>query len=224
MGPDNAREVVAVVKRMVEASLALLLLLLVLPVLAVCVVGSAIALRAWPFFAHVRVGRDGRRFRIYKIRTLPVGTSPYADKYDLCVVQSPPFTRALRRLHLDELPQLWLVVTGKMALVGPRPEMQFLHDRMDPVFAAERTSIRPGCTGLWQISECSTGLIDEAPEYDRFYVRHRTLRLDLWILLRTVLLLLPVGTPRLVRLDQLPRRAVEVIDLTEPVTAMAVGD
>lgn len=207
-------------KRMVEASLALILLFLVLPVLVACVVGSAIALRTWPFFSHTRIGRDGRPFRMIKIRTLAPETSPYADKYHLDN-HTPAFTLALRRLHLDELPQLWLVVTGHMALVGPRPEMPFLHDQMDPAFAAARTSVRPGCTGLWQISERCTGLIDEHPEYDLFYVRHRSFQLDLWIAARTLLLLVPSVRPRPINLGDLPQRVVER-ELPETAVSVAV--
>ncbi len=95
----------------------------------------------------------------------------------------------LRGHHLDELPQLWLVIAGKMTLVGPRPEMPTLSASFDPEFVAERWRCKPGCTGLWQVSKGSRGLIGESPEWDRHYVDHATLRLDLWIMFRTVLMM-----------------------------------
>jgi lipopolysaccharide/colanic/teichoic acid biosynthesis glycosyltransferase len=99
----------------------------------------------------------------------------------------PRFAKVLRGHHLDELPQLWLVIAGRMTLVGPRPEMPTLSASFDPDFVATRVSVKPGCTGLWQISHGSRGLIGEAPEWDTHYVQHATLRLDLWIMFRTVL-------------------------------------
>ena len=95
----------------------------------------------------------------------------------------------LRGHHLDELPQLWLVIAGKMTLVGPRPEMPTLSASFDREFVADRVSVKPGCTGLWQVSQGSRGLIGESPEWDRHYVEHATLRLDLWIMFRTVLMM-----------------------------------
>jgi lipopolysaccharide/colanic/teichoic acid biosynthesis glycosyltransferase len=75
-----------------------------------------------------------------------------------------------------------------MSLVGPRPEMPGLHAQLGPDFAKMRTQVRPGCTGLWQISERCDHLIGEAPEYDAFYLTHRSLRLDAWILWRTLVM------------------------------------
>ncbi len=163
------------------------LALVTLPVLLIALTGSAISLRAWPIFSQERVGRDGQALRFVKVRTLPPTAPAYADKFQLDQSSIPRFCRMLRAFHLDELPQLLLVVRGRMSLVGPRPEMRCLHDEMPAAFAQERTTVRPGCTGLWQISESCTGLIGSAPEYDRFYLQHRTLRLDTWVLVRTAL-------------------------------------
>lgn len=174
-------------RRVFDLSVSIALALATLPVLLVAVIGSAISLRAWPFFCQERIGRHGAPFRFVKVRTLPPSAPAYADKYQLDQHTIPPFCRLLRALHLDELPQLYLVMAGRMSLVGPRPEMRVLHDQMPAGFATERTSVRPGCTGLWQISESCTGLIGAAPEYDRFYLRHRTLRLDTWVVVRTAL-------------------------------------
>ncbi len=173
-----------------------------LPVVLLAALVSALALRAWPFFVQDRVGRDGTTFRLVKVRTLPTDTPGDADKHALDLVRIPRVCRFLRRLHIDELPQLFLVVSGRMSLIGPRPEMASLHNRLAPDFAALRTSVRPGCTGLWQVSEACTGLISAAPEYDRYYLANRSLRLDIWVLMRTCVKM--VGARRCVSLEHVP--------------------
>lgn len=201
----------AMTKRAADILIASVLLVVTLPVVLVSAIGSAIVLRAWPFFVQRRVGWDGRTFRFVKIRTLPTSTPAYLLKNDLELAEVPRFARALRRLHLDELPQLFLVLTGRLSLVGPRPEMTAFHERLDPTFARERTSVRPGCTGLWQIGLGCTGLLGEAPEYDRYYLRNQSLRLDLWILTRTALLML--GLSGLIGLEDVPAWAAGDLEL-----------
>lgn len=92
---------------------------------------------------------------------------------------------------------------GRLSLVGPRPEMPNLHERMAQRFAEVRTSVKPGCTGLWQVGADAGRLILETPQYDLFYLAHANLRLDVWILWRTALLVSGVGRP--VELDAVPR-------------------
>ena len=130
---------------------------------------------------------DGTPFRIIKIRTLPPDTPPYTDKYTVGRLPLPWFPRALRQLHLDELPQLFLVVLGRMSLVGPRPEIAPLIPLMPRGLQVSREAFRPGCTGLWQVSVAANGLIAEAPQYDRFYAAHARLSLDVFILFRTAI-------------------------------------
>lgn len=209
-------------RRGLDVTLSAVLLVLVLPILVMTAIGSAISLRAWPLFVQDRVGRDGKRFRFVKIRTLPVDMPGYVDKHQLDQRRIPPFCRLLRKLHLDELPQLALVLRGTMSLVGPRPEMACLHERMAPTFASLRTSVRPGCTGLWQVSAACTDLIGVSPEYDSTYLARRTLRLDVWVLFRTALKMVGLGRP--VSLDDIPSwvgqrdQVTEVITLPDTVT------
>lgn len=193
-------------RRAFDILISAFLVLLTLPIVVVAALGSAIFLRTWPFFSQGRIGRDGERFLFLKVRTLRPEVPGYIDKHHLDTEQIPAFCRLLRRLHLDELPQLLLVLQGKMSLVGPRPEMGYLHRLMDPAFGELRTSVRPGCTGLWQISAASAGLIREAPEYDRFYLANRSLRLDLWVLYRTALNMVGIGGA--VTLQQVPTWAL----------------
>ncbi len=200
-------------QRILDIAISLVLLLLTLPVLVIATVGSAISLRAFPFFVQERIGQGGQPFSFIKVRTLPVDTPSYIDKHRLDTDAIPAFCRLLRRLHLDELPQLLLVLRGDMSLVGPRPEMGTLHEGLPEDFAALRTSVRPGCTGLWQISEGCTGLISSAPEYDQYYLQQRNLRFDLWVLGRTALKM--AGIVHTITLDDVPPWVLSnrVIDL-----------
>ncbi len=205
------------VHRATEWTIALALAVLTLPLLALVLASSAAVYRCWPLFVHERVGRHGRRFAFAKVRTLPPATSRYIDKHALDRVEVPRVMQLLRRTHLDELPQLWLVLAGRLSLVGPRAEMAVLHERIAPEAAAERVSVRPGVTGLWQVSVHCDGLICDRVEYDRLYVRHRNARLDLWILWSTVR---KVVLGRRINLFEVPRwaigaeRAPALIDLT----------
>jgi lipopolysaccharide/colanic/teichoic acid biosynthesis glycosyltransferase len=200
-------------KRFFDVLVATVLLVAVLPAILLFAVGTAVSLRAWPFFTQRRVGLHGREFRFVKLRTLPTHAPRYASKYEIASLPVPRFSRMLRTLHLDELPQLFLVVTGKMSLVGPRPEMAYLYGEYGPEFTAARTDVRPGCTGLWQISEAHGGMIYEHPEYDQFYVENRSIGLDIWILARTVSVHLPGGSERVITLADVPsatrRRVLE---------------
>jgi lipopolysaccharide/colanic/teichoic acid biosynthesis glycosyltransferase len=170
--------------------------------LVVLAVGCAVSLRSWPLFVQRRVGRNGRQFAFPKLRTLPKSAPVAVDKYALNGTPIPRFCRFLRRTHLDELPQLLLVPIGVMSLVGPRPEMTALLPRYTAEFVHARTRVRPGCTGLWQLSAASNRLIYEAPEYDLAYLDGSGGLLDLWILYRTVCSWLPGASP--VDLDDVP--------------------
>lgn len=201
-GRGGRRRSTDVAKRTFDILVAGTAVVIALPVIVLSALGSAVALRAWPFFTQERIGWHGERFRFLKVRTLPVDVPRYTDKHQLEMTEIPAFCRLLRRLHLDELPQLFLVLTGHMSLVGPRPEMPYLHERMPEEFRELRTSVRPGCTGLWQVSASCSDLIGVSPEYDRFYLSNRSLRLDLWVLLQTSLKMIGLG--RALTLQALP--------------------
>ena len=200
-------------KRTIDAVAGALLLLLAMPIIVVGAVGVALSLRASPFFVQQRVGHRGTRFWLLKLRTLPPSVPRNADKYQLQDVEVPWFPKLLRRLHLDELPQLLLVVTGRMSLVGPRPELPNLSEQMPADVLASRLAVRPGCTGLWQISAHADGLIIESPEYDRFYTTHANWRLDLYVVLRTVQLF--IAPSRRLSLADLPSWTVPQGVVTE---------
>ena len=174
-------------KRVFDVTVGSVLAVVAVPLIVVLALAVCLSLRTCrPVFLQQRVGRWGRLFTVPKLRTLPLAAPSSADKYAIASVGTTRFCRFLRSTHLDELPQLFLVPTGRMSLVGPRPEMPWLLDTFDPDFVARRTSVRPGCSGLWQVSADCDKLIGEVPEYDLYYISHADVRLDIWILWQTV--------------------------------------
>ena len=190
-------------KRTLDLAIAIPAAIITLPIVLVLAAISYALYRETPFFRQPRLGHGGKEFTFWKIRTLPSIAPDTADKYQLRSMDLPRFASVLRAHHLDELPQLWLVITGQMTLVGPRPEMPTLSASFDRNFVAKRVSVKPGCTGLWQISQGSRGLIGESPEWDTHYVERATLRLDAWIMFRTVLMMAKLREVR--SLSDLPR-------------------
>ncbi len=177
-------------KRLFDVVAATVLLVAALPAMIILGAAVAVSLRTWrPLFFQQRIGRGGRPFTMAKLRTLPTSAPRYADKYAIASVTTTRLGRFLRASHLDELPQLALVVSGRMSLVGPRPEMAALLDRFPPAFVAARLSVRPGCTGLWQVSGDADRLIGEAPEYDLYYLRHMSARLDVWVIWQSLIVM-----------------------------------
>jgi exopolysaccharide biosynthesis polyprenyl glycosylphosphotransferase len=136
-------------------------------------------------FEQERVGQNGKRFKMFKFRTMRRSAAPY--DYSPCVPGDPRITRVgrfLRRTSLDELPQLVNVLQGRMSLVGPRPEMPFIVEQYSESHR-QRLQVKPGLTGLWQLSGDRAFLIHENVEYDLYYIQHRNFFMDLAILLHT---------------------------------------
>lgn len=188
--------------RLLDLLIAIPASIVTLPCILVLAIGSAISFRAWPFFTQLRLGHHGAEFRFIKIRSLPVTTPAAVDKYELKALANTRFGGFLRRFHFDELPQLWLVVWGTMSLVGPRPEMPCVAATFAPGFVATRLTVKPGCTGLWQISTASVGLIGDNPKYDLVLVHSESVRLDLWVIVRTPFHMLGAHSVR--SLDDVP--------------------
>lgn len=179
-------------KRSVDVIGSLVLLVVAAPVIALAAVVSTVTFRSSPFFVQERIGRAGRPFRLVKVRTLAPSTPTQLEKAFLEDHEPPWACRFLRAHHLDELPQLVQVLVGTMSLVGPRPEMPDLAVRLGPDVTAAREQVRPGITGLWQVSLAVRGLICDDPSFDLLYVQQRTGRMDLWIIWRTVAALVGV--------------------------------
>jgi exopolysaccharide biosynthesis polyprenyl glycosylphosphotransferase len=149
------------------------------------------------FHRQTRVGKYGRAFTLYKLRTMREGNSPlvWTEQGDRRITR---VGRLLRRLHLDELPQVWSVLRGDMSLIGPRPEqphyVEELREHID--FYNTRLTVRPGLTGWAQVSHGYGSGIDGTRvklAYDLYYVKHQSVSLDLLIMARTVLAVLKLG-------------------------------
>jgi lipopolysaccharide/colanic/teichoic acid biosynthesis glycosyltransferase len=190
-------------KRAFDLGVAVPAAIATLPITIGLTAWASVMYRTTPLFTQPRLGQGGASFNFWKVRTLPRHAPDTADKYQLNALKLSRFAQFIRYRHLDEFPQLLLVLSGKMSLVGPRPEMPTLSESFDQRFVAERLAVPPGCTGLWQVSVDSRGLIGEAPEWDRYYVNNRTLRLDMWICYRTVLMIL--RSRFVTSLDEIPR-------------------
>ncbi|MBR0646739.1 sugar transferase [Plastoroseomonas hellenica] len=189
-------------KRAFDMTAALVLCLLLLPVLLFLII--AVRCSGSPvFYSHQRVGRHGKPFGCLKLRTM----RPDGDRMLEALLQSDPVARQewlatrklrndpritrlgrfLRTTSLDELPQLFNVLRGDMSLVGPRPVVAAeLTQYYGPDGAAAYEAVRPGITGLWQVSGRSDTGYAERVALDMTYVRDRSLLLDLKILWRTV--------------------------------------
>ena len=150
-------------------------------------------------FRQPRVGRGRRHFLVAKFRTMQHGADHDVHRdYMLALIESGTpapklagdarvtrFGAFLRRTSLDELPQLWNVLRGEMSLVGPRPPIPYEVDHYPPHWF-ERFLVKPGVTGLWQVSGRSEVSLEEMIELDVDYARRRSVLLNVWILLRTI--------------------------------------
>jgi lipopolysaccharide/colanic/teichoic acid biosynthesis glycosyltransferase len=125
-------------------------------------------------------------FQIYKFRTMHSDVEQYAvAPHAANDSRITPFGHWLRATSLDELPQLFDVLLGRMSLVGPRPEMPFIVDTYD-AWQRRRLGVKPGITGLWQILGRKDLPMHENLQYDFYYIRNRSLAHDLSIMVRTV--------------------------------------
>jgi lipopolysaccharide/colanic/teichoic acid biosynthesis glycosyltransferase len=137
-------------------------------------------------FRQKRIGKDGEPFDIWKFRSMRAEANPYErSPVGDCDPRLTRIGRILRRLSIDELPQLVNVMKGEMSLVGPRPEMPFIVEKYGPL-ERQRLCVRPGITGLWQISPARAMPIHENLNYDFSYIENQSITLDCAILLRTI--------------------------------------
>ena len=191
-----------VFKRALDITLALLGLLLVLPVLLLTMVAVRCDSPGPALFRQVRVGANGRRFRLYKLRTMRHGNDDRAHREYMArlingraerqddvfkLVDDPRVTRLgriLRKLSIDEVPQLWNVLLGDMSLVGPRPPLP--HEvELYPASAWDRLRVKPGITGLWQVSGRCALSFEEMVALDVRYWRRWSVLSDIAILMKT---------------------------------------
>jgi exopolysaccharide biosynthesis polyprenyl glycosylphosphotransferase len=187
----------AVAKRTFDVVVSSALLVLSAPVLVLAAVAIKVTSRGPVLFRQMRVGRGGSEFELVKLRTMVVGAEAMLDELlahnDVDgplfkLHDDPRVTRVgrwLRKLSVDELPQLWNVLRGDMSLVGPRPALPREVASWDDELH-ERLRVRPGITGMWQVSGRSGSSFEEYQRLDLFYVDNWSMLIDLAIMVRTV--------------------------------------
>jgi exopolysaccharide biosynthesis polyprenyl glycosylphosphotransferase len=186
------------VKRAIDLLGATVALLLLSPLLAAVALAVALTSPGPVLFSQIRYGRNRRRFRMYKFRTMVADAEalqPGLEEMNEArgpifkIREDPrltPIGAFLRHTSLDELPQLWNVLRGEMSLVGPRPMTPRDVHRFSQAWSMRRFSVVPGMSGLWQVSGRSDLTFDEWIQCDLAYIDHWSLTLDLWILARTI--------------------------------------
>lgn len=172
------------VKRVLDIAGSLLLLVLISPVLLLCAAAIAADDGRPIFYNHSRVGKDGRQFKVRKFRTMTVGTDVLFNDYPT-PASVTKVGRVLRRLSLDEFPQLINILSGEMSFVGPRPAIPSQVERYSTQQRG-RLSVRPGLTGQAQIQYRHDAPWSRRIKTDLEYIRNVSFKLDLLILIRTV--------------------------------------
>jgi lipopolysaccharide/colanic/teichoic acid biosynthesis glycosyltransferase len=176
--------------RALDVALSAALLVLTSPLLALAAIVIRLESRGPVFYRQLRVGRAGEPFQLWKLRTMvPGAESMGAGIYVL--EGDPRITRTgrlLRRFSLDELPNLVNVLNGDMAIVGPRPTVQEQVDRYTDR-QRRRLEVKPGITGWAQVNGRTSLSWPERIELDVWYVEHRSIRLDIRILMKTARML-----------------------------------
>ena len=193
-------------KRLFDLGVAVLCLVVLSPLLAAVALMVRLTTPGPALFRQVRLGRERRPFLLYKFRTMYDGTPsdvhreyvsklltddqpPVGGRRGLYKLEDDPritpLGRLLRRMSIDELPQLLNVIRGEMSLVGPRPALPWEAELMAPA-DSQRFLVLPGLTGLWQVSGRSRLTMRQALDLDVEYVRRQSFALDFGILLKTV--------------------------------------
>lgn len=190
------------VKRALDLAVGGLALILTLPVALSCMLAVKILSPGPALFWHEREGPQGRRIRVPKIRTMVVDAEERVEELlrtqprlrrewesSFKLKDDPRVIRGVgelfRRFSIDELPQLWSVFRGDMSLVGPRPFPSYHLDALSTQARRLRDEVRPGLTGLWQISARGVADVEAQQAYDVYYIRNWSIWLDLYILART---------------------------------------
>ncbi|VAV92096.1 Undecaprenyl-phosphate galactosephosphotransferase [hydrothermal vent metagenome] len=173
----------------------LVLSVLTLPLIIPILLAIRLTMGKHPLFVQERVGKDGDTFKVFKLRTMnsdrraipmhyvgPDRRITHKSEHDPRVT---PLGGFLRKYSLDELPQFWNVLLGSMSLVGPRPELVDIVNNYEP-WQHQRHIVRPGITGLWQVSERGEIPLHEATDVDLVYLKNLSFGKDLAILIRTI--------------------------------------
>ena len=183
-------------KRAFDLVVCALCLPVLLPLMGACILAVRLDSPGPALFTQLRTGRDGRRFRMYKFRTMVVNAEELKEQLrhlsivpwpDFKLIDDPRITRVgrfLRKTSLDELPQLINIVRGEMTFVGPRPT-SFGAETYE-LWHTARLEVTPGLTGLWQVAGRNAADFDQRLRMDIDYIRRMRPTLDAFIVFRTV--------------------------------------
>jgi Undecaprenyl-phosphate galactose phosphotransferase WbaP len=191
------------VKQTIDQLIALPLVILCAPIIALLCLWVMAVSKGSPFYAQVRAGKSGRPIKVWKLRTMHPDAEARLERHlaehpdardewnryfkltdDPRIL--PGVGHFLRRTSLDELPQIFNVIRGEMSLVGPRPFPTYHLDQFDRTFQSLRSSVIPGITGLWQVSARSDGDLEVQQALDTYYIRNWSIWIDFYILSQTI--------------------------------------
>lgn len=209
-------------KGKVDFLLALLMLLPALPIIGITLVIVRLTSKGPGIYKQVRVGKDGKAFTMFKIRSMRIDAEAatgavWARRRD---PRATTVGRIIRKLHIDELPQLFNVLRGEMSLVGPRPERPEIVNILDKKIDGyiHRLKIRPGITGYAQLNQKSDRDLNDVRKkvvYDLEYIEHASAWFDFRLIFGTALKTVNLCNPTVLKLLGLYRR-VEDISWAEP--------
>ena len=195
-GFSSGRRLSSIGKRLFDILVSLLILIVGIPLIAIFAVLVKLETKGPAFFRQTRIGLYGEHFTLWKLRSMQVdaeaGGAKWAEKDDPRVTR---VGRLIRKVRIDELPQVWSVLKGQMSFVGPRPEVPEIVVELEKElpFYAERHVVKPGITGWAQINYPYGASIEDARhklEYDLYYAKNYTPFLDVLILLQTARVIL----------------------------------
>ena len=188
-------------KRIMDLFISLVALIPILPILLILASWVKLSSKGPAFYTQERIGKDGKNIKVFKFRTMVENADKVLKEYlsqneelykewkaTQKLKEDPritPVGKFLRKTSLDELPQIFNVLLGNMSLVGPRPIVENEIERYGEVYF-DYKEVKPGITGLWQISGRNNTSYEERIAYDRYYVTNWSVWMDLWILMRTV--------------------------------------
>lgn len=188
-----------IIKRTFDLFCSILMLIILMPVLLIIGLLVKVTSKGPIFYLHERVGKEGKLFNVLKFRTMNIDDRPleeiftpeqlqeYKEHYK---VKDDPrvtkFGKILRKISLDELPQLINIIRGQMSFVGPRPVMEEEIERLNDEEKVKYLSVTPGLTGYWAVNGRSATTYEKRLELELFYVEHQSLWLDFKILFKTV--------------------------------------
>ena len=178
-----------VLKWLFDFSLSLVGVIILSPVFLIIIIIIKLDSKGPVIFKQERIGADGKKFIIFKFRSMQAAAGKYMKKPEKSFAQITRIGKVLRKRGLDELPQIFNVLIGEMSLVGPRPELPFIAEGYS-VSQKQRLLAKPGITGLWQISGKTDEPIHHNLEYDLVYIKNISFFLDIKILFKTFIFLL----------------------------------